>query len=246
MSYYRIIDGERYDRKLLEAAEAATAGRGDGRISLQDAQQLLDVARDGGLITSIERSTLAYIRSRFRWTAAAGEWFDDVLHDDGVSPDEILRRALRVKWALPGLVFRLDAEAYRRQLLQYGSKADLASVVDQVIACFLRDDSHDESFRTLVQHVEGLQPDGQYPGSSWEAAIEQAARRYLDASGEIDLLPDASDPEPAAQELPQPVNEETVAENWIFGLRVPSLSDHYYWCIIDRKGNAAPYNYGFN
>jgi hypothetical protein len=37
-SYYRIIDGKKYDNELLKAAEEAVAGKGDGRISLKDAQ----------------------------------------------------------------------------------------------------------------------------------------------------------------------------------------------------------------
>ena len=37
MAYYKTIDGKKYDAELIEAAEKAVAGRGDGRISMDDA-----------------------------------------------------------------------------------------------------------------------------------------------------------------------------------------------------------------
>ena len=42
MGYYRTIDGVKYDAELLKAAEEAVAGKGDGRISLKDAELLLE------------------------------------------------------------------------------------------------------------------------------------------------------------------------------------------------------------
>ena len=57
MSYYKTIDGVKMDAALLEAADEAVAGRGDGRISIADADMLLEPlvrdrclrAFDGGL-----------------------------------------------------------------------------------------------------------------------------------------------------------------------------------------------------
>ena len=46
-SYYKIINGQRYDRKLLEKAEALTKGQGDGRISQKDAETLYSMITDG-------------------------------------------------------------------------------------------------------------------------------------------------------------------------------------------------------
>ena len=47
MSYYKEIDGKKYDRELLEAADKAIGGSGDGRISLDDAKNLLSKVKDG-------------------------------------------------------------------------------------------------------------------------------------------------------------------------------------------------------
>ncbi len=75
MGYYKTIDGVKYDAELLEAAEKAVAGRGDGRISLEDAQDLLEKVKDGDTYTDVEKATMAYIRDNFKWTEQADEWF---------------------------------------------------------------------------------------------------------------------------------------------------------------------------
>jgi len=51
-SLYKVIDGVKYDRQLLEAAEMAAA---DGQISWREAKQLLEDAQDGKGITGTEK-----------------------------------------------------------------------------------------------------------------------------------------------------------------------------------------------
>lgn len=43
-----------------------------------------------------------------------------------------------------------------------------------------------------------------------------------------------------------PEQGESTQDNWIFVLHIPTLSDHLYWVIVDRRGSQAPYLYGFN
>jgi hypothetical protein len=75
MGYYKTIDGNKYDGELLELAEKLTAGAGDGRLSKDDAAQLLDGVKDANSYTDIEKETVAYLRDNFNWTDAADEWF---------------------------------------------------------------------------------------------------------------------------------------------------------------------------
>lgn len=75
MSYYKTIDGKKYDGELIEAAEKAVAGRGDGRISLEDAEMIFEKVRDGNSYTEVEKETIAYIRDNYKWTEQADEWF---------------------------------------------------------------------------------------------------------------------------------------------------------------------------
>ncbi|MCS6824082.1 MAG: hypothetical protein NZ529_07270 [Cytophagaceae bacterium] len=75
MSYYKIIDGKKYDAQLIELADKAVAGAGDGRISLADAKTLLEAVKDGNEYTDIEKDTMKYIRDHYKWTPEADEWF---------------------------------------------------------------------------------------------------------------------------------------------------------------------------
>jgi hypothetical protein len=75
MSYYKTIDGVKYDGELIELAEKLTSGGGDGRISQADAEQLLAAVKDGDSYTDIEKDTMAYVRDNFKWTDSADEWF---------------------------------------------------------------------------------------------------------------------------------------------------------------------------
>jgi len=75
MGYYKTINGVKYDGELIEAAELAVKGAGDGRISLADAKVLLEKVKDGNTYTDVEKQTMEYIRENFKWTDEADEWF---------------------------------------------------------------------------------------------------------------------------------------------------------------------------
>lgn len=46
----------------------------------------------------------------------------------------------------------------------------------------------------------------------------------------------------------QPERGESLQENWVFSLVIPSLSDHIYWIVIPKKSQTpeSGYVYGFN
>ena len=75
MSYYKTIDGKKYDGELIEIADKLTAGGGDGRISMADAEKVYEAVKDGNSYTDIEKDTVAYLRDNYKWTDAADEWF---------------------------------------------------------------------------------------------------------------------------------------------------------------------------
>ena len=75
MSYYKTIEGKKYDGEVLDLAEKLTSGAGDGRISMDDAKKLYDAVADGDSYTDIEKDTMAYVRQNYKWTDAADEWF---------------------------------------------------------------------------------------------------------------------------------------------------------------------------
>lgn len=75
MSYYKTIDGKKYDGELIELVDKLTAGGGDGRISMADAEKVYEAVKDGNSYTDIEKDTVAYLRDNYKWTDAADEWF---------------------------------------------------------------------------------------------------------------------------------------------------------------------------
>ena len=90
-SYYKTIHGVRYDRSLLEAADERIAGQGDGRISEQDAKELVELSKDGGRVTETELRTLKHIRGNYRFTPKAAAWFAGQLPaiEQAVHPDQL-------------------------------------------------------------------------------------------------------------------------------------------------------------
>jgi hypothetical protein len=75
MSYYKVVEGKKLDARLLDIADKVIAGEGDGRISLADAQELLEAVKDGGTYTEVEKETMEHIRKNYNWTDAADDWF---------------------------------------------------------------------------------------------------------------------------------------------------------------------------
>lgn len=75
MSYYKLVNGVKMDGRLLDMAEKAISGEGDGRISRLDAEALFAAVQDGGEYTDVEKATMEYIRDNFKWTESADTWF---------------------------------------------------------------------------------------------------------------------------------------------------------------------------
>lgn len=76
---YVTIDGEKYEKELLDLAKEHTTGRGEGKISKDEATDLIKSAKDGSQVTDTERNTLKYIRANFEFTDAAAKQFDEDL-----------------------------------------------------------------------------------------------------------------------------------------------------------------------
>lgn len=76
---YVTIDGQKYEKELLDLAKEHTTGRGEGKISKDEAADLLKSAADGTKVTDTEMATLKYIRSNFEFTDAAASFFDSEL-----------------------------------------------------------------------------------------------------------------------------------------------------------------------
>ena len=89
-SYYKTIQGVRYDRALLEVAEERKSSQRDGHIFEKDAKEIVELSKDGGRITETELRTLKYISENYYFTPKAAAWFVDKLADieNAVNPDQ--------------------------------------------------------------------------------------------------------------------------------------------------------------
>ncbi len=75
ISYYKQIGGKRYKALTLKLADESVEGRGDGRISMEDARKIFDTISDGKAYTQVEKETLKYLRKNYKWTESADELF---------------------------------------------------------------------------------------------------------------------------------------------------------------------------
>ena len=73
--YYKEINGKKYDGKLIDLATQLIKGRGEGRISLDDAKKLLAAVKDSSSYTDTEKETMHYIRDHYKFTPESDEWF---------------------------------------------------------------------------------------------------------------------------------------------------------------------------
>ena len=69
-SFYKQINGVRYSRRLLDWADDAVEGKGDGRISITDAKELLKLLTSDNRYSDLEKKTVAFIRENYKWTEA--------------------------------------------------------------------------------------------------------------------------------------------------------------------------------
>jgi hypothetical protein len=74
---YVTIDGEKYEKELLDLAKEYTTGKGESRISKEEVEGLFKSALDGRGVTETEMNTLKYIRANFTFTDAAAAMFDE-------------------------------------------------------------------------------------------------------------------------------------------------------------------------
>jgi OOP family OmpA-OmpF porin len=74
---YVTIDGETYEKELMDLAKHHTTGAGEGKLSKDEVAELFKSAQDGQGVTETEKRTLAYIRKTFEFTDAAARDFDE-------------------------------------------------------------------------------------------------------------------------------------------------------------------------
>ncbi len=223
-SYYRVIDGLRYDRKILEEAGRRVAGQGDGRISVDDAEMLLPLFGDFGDVTIVEERTLEYLLTNYKWTPEAKKWFlervNRISKQSSIEP--LLLHIMQSEYGFKKLPFAYYKKEALQQMLDHENKVSLPDALRKALYSLLND-AGEQTFKSISYSSEPL-------------------KDFLEG-GRLVLLPGDISSEPALSSFPAPSRGESIRENWIFGLELFDLTDDIFWVIVPRDGSSPAYNY---
>ncbi len=241
-SYYKVIDGLKYDRSILDKAEELTQGRGDGRISYEDAQFLWPLFGDAGDLRIEEERTLDYLLKHYSWTEKAQSWFLPQIEAISKESDAIGRASaiLRDEFALEHLGLDIDRSVLRRQSVEYANAIDFPGALIRALNSLLHDIRKGSLAYTTVNVFE-LHPE---VPTTVDNRLEVRIRQLL-SNGVLILLEDESDLAEDDRNYDLPPNGESFADFWLFGLTVADLSDLFFWVAVKRDGSEV-YNYGAN
>ena len=128
------------------------------------------------------------------------------------------------------LTVDVPTEAVAAQATFAGNRVSFEKAFGQAVESFLTDADDIESPRSLF-------------GDEFENGDAKLKEYLNDPASKISLV-QADERMDGASWYPAE-HGESVEKNWIFALRIPGFSDHLFWAIIPRNGEA-PYNYGFN
>jgi len=268
-SYHITIGGKNYDRALYETALKSVQGQGDGRISRDDAEKLLEKVLDAApgqqdVYTDVEKRTVRMLREQLNWTPAADEHFRGTvasvaalkgwqtrLAGAGAEPPAVtpeppasVNVAATVdkvvqELGLPRMKVEISAAEVEAQLDAFGGSVDFEAALRQAINSYLKDGDDGESPREVIRDS------GPLPGvpDDLDAAVLHFMNQPTTKLSMVWRGPFDRD-NPTSPYPPE--HGESVQENWAFLLRIDSLSDHLHWAIVDRDGAEPTFNYGFN
>ncbi|MCB9307038.1 MAG: hypothetical protein H6565_10615 [Lewinellaceae bacterium] len=239
MAYYKIIDGQRYDRSLLEKAEAHTKGRGEWQLSLDEIQDVFTAAGDGGAYTETEWHTLRYIAAHYPLTAPARKWLDEQFEAGNPAAEfgKIIEEVLRKQFGFASLQWQIDDAELQDQLSKPGNKTGVQAAVTGALNAFLSGGINVLSLRAVVQRRTGS------GGGLSDDFYLKTTRKYMEDGGILFLIPEAeSDRDQLEYDLPPSLNFENF---WHFGLFVPALSPALFMASVSRKTPGFQYSIGY-
>lgn len=228
MTYYKTINGKRYDRSLLEKAIELTNGRGDGRISLEDAQVLFESTKDKGLITTTEVRSLRYILDHFNITDKAHEWMWAQLRlqtPTQRSVASILQEIFglhEMKWVVDDKVVEAHAETYDGET---AFPVALREIMDE----FINGMESSSSLRDIVSLEFGVDLDDQSNITDKVKEVIRQGTIYLFPSDYLDLIRSGK------LAFGYPPFTHRVKEYWPFGLKIPQLKKYSFIGFVNRK-----------
>lgn len=233
MSYYQFIDGVRYVRDLLEAAEQATQGRGESRISYDEIQELYKLAEDGRGITDTERRTLLYIAGKYTLTDKAMKWLEETMggHSENNSAwEEMIRKVIRETSNFESLEWKLDDSEIDRQLAIIPNQ-NFEHALTAALMVGIYNGESSLSFRDFIRQEVWIDP---------ELGMEHYMREYIN-TGTLHLIPldNGGEPTSTSDIFPFPDSFVLFQNNqWYFGLEMLAKTQVRFLINIPRENSA--------
>lgn len=231
---YRQIKGTLYDRSLLKKVVYLTKGQGDGRISLVDAKSLWLDNRKMTNLTKVERRTIHYIMKNYRLTAPAKSYLNQQLYltynDEELV--QMTRNLAYEKWGIHGINFYdIIAKRLLRQEKLANNQVPYPTAILSMFEALLQASSPIDTPYHIVSQI--------YEITAHEA-IEKILKIHL-SNSVFQLLPivDKTKKSTKLGAFRIPKNGKNTQKNWVFSLQLPTLSNHQWWVIVPRNGDAA-------
>lgn len=247
MSYYKTIDGKKYDRALLEKAEALIEGQGDGRISAKDAQTLAQSICDGRGITDIEKDTLMHIFKKHKWTDKGFEWFknESPIVDPEIYQDRV--NDIFKSLDLEGMELKSDLRSIEEMNCRYPSPTNFYVALEQALENMLsttKADSPLYEVGLIVNNFYEIQATDFDDEGDWEDYRLDVLKSRMRA-GYIQVVPEWEKIKDKAPHIPIPDQKEASKDHWVFYLGIET-DDHRFWTIVPREKNKEAYTYGIH
>lgn len=237
MSYYKIIDGVRYDRSLLDAADFYTKGRGEWQISLEEIQHIYGIATDSKVITEIEWRTIRYVSYQYQLTDPARKWLEAKLKGPEALEDleTIMEQIVRKEFGFKRLKWKIDYEEANRQHHNILNVVDFPQAVRSALRGFL-----ENGYTPLsLQEIISKNLEGEFTSEKLKLEVKHA----IDKDGVLFLIPALeADQKKLEFDLPDFINTDEV---WNFGLYLPELIPLLFITRVPRTYQAPAFNSGY-
>ena len=238
MTYYKTINGKRYDRTLMEKADELTRGRGDGRLSLDDAGTLLKATEDSGLITTTEVRTLRYILDHFPLTEKAHEWLWSQLRRQTPTQRSI-RSVLLEIFGFDRMTWNIDDDVVEEHSALYENITSFPAALREMIDDFINGMESSTSVRDVISRESGVDLEDQEAITARAKALINKGVIFLFPPDYLERIREGE------IDFKYPPFVHRVEEYWPFGLRLPDLKKYFFIGFVNRRDWWDVYHTGY-
>lgn len=218
-----LIDGVRYNRKLLEAALAFTQGKGEYRLSLEEIQTLYKMAHEEKSATDITTATLHYIAGNYRLTEKAQKWLSEHFQPVDHNSIEATIKKILDEYELFNLRLSIDSKIVQTNLTA-GNTRDWETVFRGAIKAYLEGNQGQLSLEAVVARMEGISDELSDPKPFLKSFLDKGTLYLLSANEKSD------------EKMPYDLPEwPDMAQYWIFVFRSPDFGPLEFFAFVHRE-----------